>query len=149
MFCCVNPPELADVHPELRAFVLDPWKCGTLFPNEFAISIYLLRGPFSRNAGKSVHLTGLFDTPSSTVLSELSAPPFGFVMEFRPDQSQRRSNILFFANYHYDDCTNLRLEIPVHSCYSPLPGDFREQEEIMQTYISNKLNEILRRQGAL
>lgn len=147
MFCCINPPELADVHPEFRAFVLDQYKGNSLSSKEFAISAYLLRGPYSRNAGKSVHLTGLFDSPAATVLSELSAPPYGFIMHFKPDRNRTLSDILFFQQYAFDDCVDLRIEIPVHNCYTPLPGDFRKQEEVMQTYIENKRKEIIRRQA--
>ncbi len=146
MFLSINPPELADVHPELRAFILNPNKEG-LSTSDFAISVFLLRGPFSRLAGQSVHVSGLSDTPSSRVLSELSAPPFGFLMEFRPGRARPASDLLFFANYTYKDCRDIHLDMLVHSCYTPFPGDFREQEEVILTYINNKIKEMLRKSG--
>lgn len=147
MFCTINPPELADIHQEFRNFVLDQYVNTSLPPSEFALSIYLLRGPFSRNAGMSAHITGLNDVPKATVLSELSAPPFGFLLQLKPGQIRPMSDILSFQKYAYDDCVDLRIEMPVYDCHTPLPGDFRKQEEIMKSYLENKFQEMIRKQA--
>lgn len=139
MFFSVNSPGLSSAHPELRAFVLDKNKQG-ISSSEFGIYLYVLVGSVIRYAG----VTGIIhiNRGITRILSELSAPPFGFVLEFNP-KVEEHCNIVFFANnYKYNQKVDLSLEIPVYESHTPYPADFRTKKEVLEAYIKNKLWEI-------
>ncbi|MBU0708179.1 hypothetical protein KJ596_00300, partial [Patescibacteria group bacterium] len=77
MFCSINSPELAETHPDIRKFILSKQSCG-LDPNKYALLIYLGKGALIRNIGISGMLS--IGKGKTRVISELSTPPFGFVL---------------------------------------------------------------------
>lgn len=138
MFFSINNDALSDVHPELRAIVLSKERKG--IPREkFRIYLYLLRGSISRYAGLSV--IGSIHTGETRILSELAAPPFGYVLEFNPKDAPivEFCDITFLGNdFDFDQRTTLTLEIPTYESNTPFPGDYRGRVKVVEDYIRNK-----------
>jgi hypothetical protein len=137
MFFSVNPPGLSKIHPELVKFVLDKW-CRELSLDKFGFYVFVLRGSILRYIG----ITGILNSDGSTrILSEISAPPFGYVFEIEPKGKANYCDLTSFGNnYKYDDKVTIRIDVPVLEVNSYFPADYRTKWEIMETYIRNKLN---------
>jgi hypothetical protein len=70
----------------------------------------------------------------SHVYSEISFPPFGYILtEDSPPPDRRLVDISFFAQYGYNDWVDISLRLPVLPIYSWLPGDFRSRDEVLAT----------------
>jgi len=136
MFLSVNPPGLSKVHTELRDLVLSKEKKG-LSEKKFGFYIYVLRGTILRYIG----IGGiLFSDKSIRIISEISAPPFGYVLEINPADKSKYCDITFFANqYEYDEKRTISLNIPILENNSIFPVDYRTREQIMYDYIRNQL----------
>lgn len=142
MFFSVNNPDLADVHSDLRDFILAKNEKG-ISNTKYRIYLYVLQGAFARYIG----LCGIIKLKNTgniiRVLSEFSAPPFGYVLEFDPKIQGTYCDITYFANnYNYNKKTTLSLDIPIYECNTVLPTDYRTKQEIMSDYIRNKLYEL-------
>lgn len=145
MFFSINNPNLSVVHPELRSLVLSRGKQG-ISSEKFGIYLYLLLGGITRYVGIASILqlknTGNF----IRVLSEFSAPPFGYVLEINPKSKEEYCDITFFANnFRYDQKVDLSLKMPVYECNTYFPADYRTKKEVINHYIKNKLLELQNR----
>jgi len=136
MFLSVNSPGLPKVHTEFRDLLLSKEKKG-LSEKKFGLYIYILRGAILRYVG----IGGiLFSDKSMRILSEISAPPFGYVLEINPKDKSKYCDITFFANqYEYNEKKTITLNIPILENNSIFPTDYRTREQIMHDYISNQL----------
>lgn len=145
MFFSINSPGLSEAHPELRAFILNKEKKG--FPEEFNLYIYLARGSIARYIGKAAILKGIISGPiGHLVVSELSFPPFGSVLQFDSQKSDYNLGLLkinFFGN-HFScyDKTTVTLEMPVLECNTYFPCDYRTKDQVLEDYILNKMHEL-------
>jgi len=140
MFFSVNTPDLSDVHPHLRALILSKYNRG-IPPDEYGLYVYLLRGSVARLAG----LAGIASLTDghSRVLSELAAPPFGYVLEFDPKSKKDYCDITFFANqFDYNEKRTITLEMPVYESNTAFPADYRTKNQILNDYIRNRLIEL-------
>ncbi|MDP4038859.1 MAG: hypothetical protein Q8P54_02775 [bacterium] len=142
MFFSINNSDIQRIHPELRRFVLSKHVKG-LDDTKFAIFMYALKGNISRYAG--ISFMGSFSIKKPRILSELSAPPFGYVLEFSPNRETIPTDyyeVTFFANkFNYDSRISLPVELPILENNTPLPADYRSKEDILKDYIKNKLDE--------
>jgi len=139
MFFSVNPTGLSKIHPELMKFVLDK-ECRELPLDKFGFYVFVLRGSILRYIG----ITGiLYSDGSNRILSEINAPPFGYVFEIEPKNKTNYCDITSFGNdFNYDDRVTIHLNIPILEVNSYFPADYRTKQEIMETYIRNKLNKL-------
>ena len=136
MFFSINSALLAQVHPELTALVLSKEKRG-ISTRDFGIYIYLLRGSITRYIG----IASLYSTCGNQVrlVSELSAPPFGFVLEIKPKSVAGQCNIAdFLNNYYYRDKTSITLVMPILECNTWCPLDYRTKQQVLEAYLHSK-----------
>jgi len=142
MFFSINNPKFAVVHPELKGFILNVKKEG-LNPKNYGLYIYILKGAIARYVG-SAGILQLRNqaSPVQRILSELAAPPFGFVLEINPKFAQK-NNIIDFANkYKINDETDICFKIPVYESNTEYPLDYRTKQQVLIDYVKNKYNAI-------
>jgi len=139
MFFSINAPEFADVHLDLRALVLSKSRQG-IPPKRYGLYIYLLKGEVARYIG----VAGIASLTKGhhRVLTELAAPPFGYVLEFNPKSKENYCDITSFANvFGCDEKRTMTLNMPVYECNTAFPADFRTKKQILDDYIRNRLLE--------
>lgn len=142
MFFSINSPNLSVVHPELRTLVLNKENQG-ISSKKFGVYLYVLIGAVARYIGIASILQLKNTGNVARVLSELSAPPFGYVLEINPKIKEGYCDITFFANeFRYDQEVDLSLKVPVYECNTYFPADYRTKQEVMNDYIKNKLREL-------
>lgn len=140
MFFSINHDALSTIHPDLKALVLSKNKKG-LPPDRYGLYLYLLRGDLARYIGSAG--IGLFPSGYTRILSELAAPPFGYVLEFDPKEKSNYCDLTFFANsFSFDDKRTITLNVPVYESNTPFPADYRTKQQVVQDYIKNKLFEL-------
>jgi len=142
MFFSINNPDFSRVHSELRALVLNKEKRG-ISKERFDIYSYILVGSLARYIGIASILQSKPTGNIIRILSELSAPPFGYVLEINPKGEDQYCDISYFANeFRYDQKVNLSLKIPVYECNTYFPADYRTKQRVINDYIKNKLREL-------
>lgn len=137
MFFSINSPDLSTIHRDLRAFVLSKEKRG-LPSQQYGFYVYVLRGSISRYIG----MAGILSTRTGAkrILSELSAPPFGYVFEIEPENKRDYCDITFFANdFKYHEKRTITLYIPIYESNTYFPADYRTKKQVMRDYLKNKL----------
>lgn len=131
MFASTNHDSFFDAYPGLRKLVLDKEARG-IDENKFALYMYYMLEGLGRNTGIAVW--GDFALGTSFRASEMSAPPFGFVLEFNPQRDKHgmwgAEITSMFNEFGYNDKTNIGLRMPKFEQNTPLPCDFRIKEEI-------------------
>lgn len=138
MFFSINKPNLSVVHEDLRAFVLNKERRG-LPEDQYGLYLYVLKGSISRYIGTAGILTG----NGIRVISELSAPPFGLVLELEPKDKQGFCDITFFGNqFYYNEKATIKLNVPILDSHSYFPCDYRTRRQILEDRIKNKLAEM-------
>ncbi len=137
MFCSINGPGFADRHPELVDFLL--CKERMYLDPKYSVFAYLnVEGTSLRRAG----LTGIGDvlnTGRFNLISEISHPPFGFVLALAggaPDN--RLVDIGFFARYAYEELATIHMKLPVLATHLWIPGDYRTISEIVEQRIRSE-----------
>ena len=131
MFCSINNPEFAENHPDIRGFILNRSVRG-LDSTSYALLIHIGIGELVRNHGSAGILN--FESGQSRIISELSAPPFGFVLEFNPSEEVQlqSNNIISLTNqFGYDEQGDVHVKIPVRATNTMFPGDYRGKQEIL------------------
>jgi hypothetical protein len=143
MFFSINTPDLSDAHEELREFILSKEKRG-ISEKDFGFYLYILRGIILKRLGIIV-IGNIYSDPfKSRVVSELSTPPFGLVLEFQPKDKSGFCDITFFANeFDYDQKATIKLKIPVYGSNSWFPLDFRSRKQIVEDYIRNRISSMV------
>jgi len=140
MFFSINSVGLSTVHPDLQKFILDKKQKGLEIKN-YGLYLYVLKGNISRYIGIAGMLN--INNHENRLLSELSAPPFGYVLEINPKHGGEYCDIAFFANqFDYNDRKTIRLDIPVYESNTPFPADYRTKQQVMNDYIKSKLDEL-------
>lgn len=115
--------------PELVEFVLN--KDNRYLPSKFRFFIYFNTGDKFRYNGLSAKAD--LNTGSVETLTEISYPPFGYVMTVDsepPDESLLE--ITHFSQYQYDDFKLMDLRPPVLPTATFWPGDYRTKEEVRE-----------------
>ncbi len=111
MFCSLLPNETVDIY-KFREFVLDRNE-KEFANNDFELYMYL-----------SVTKNGIlrFSSPSATCefgnreqffCSEISAPPFGFIMSFNPEKEIKLPSIKNMCSYNIDDEIEFKFSLPL------------------------------------
>ncbi len=73
------------------------------------------------------------ETGRMTHQSEITFPPFGYVMTTGTNlPDERLVEITHFARYSYNDFTVLTLRLPVLPTYIAIPGDYRSKDEVFR-----------------
>jgi hypothetical protein len=133
MFFSANGPGFRGANQELVRFVLN--REHKYINPKVQIFAYYTNSDRSRQAG----ITGVLELDElkmgiarSHVFSEISFPPFGYILaENSPPPDRRLVDISFFAQYGYSDWVDISLRLPVLPIYSWLPGDFRSRDEVL------------------
>jgi len=143
MFFSINTPNLSDAHEELREFVLSKEKRG-ISEKDFGFYLYILRGIILKRLGIIV-IGNIYSDPfKSRVVSELSTPPFGLVLEFQPKEKSGFCDITFFTNeFDYDQKSTIKLKIPVYESNSWFPLDYRTREQMVNDHIKNRIDSMV------
>lgn len=147
MFFSINNPNLSNAHEELQEFVLSKEKRG-LLEKDFGFYIYIMKlGSMLRRMGITV-IGDFYSVPfQKRIVSELSTPPFGLILEFQPKHTNNFSDITYFANeFKYDQKATIKLEMPVCEINTYFPLDCRSRKEIVNDYIKNKIESIMMRE---
>jgi hypothetical protein len=127
MFCSINSPSFAKANPELIPFLLNKEK-KYLNPKYRIFCYYNIEG----NA-RYVGLAAKMDIFSGLkgVLSEISFPPFGYVMTLNTEPpDDRLFEITHFSKYDYNEFAVMNLKLPVLPTHLWYPGDYRTLDEI-------------------
>jgi hypothetical protein len=127
MFFSVNGPQFREKNAELQAFVLD--RDRMYLSPRYRFFVYYLGAGGGRSAGVSGKMD--LERGDISVLSEISFPPFGYVLTFdggppHPDMFE----ISHFARYGYQEFAVTEVRLPVLETHLALPGDYRSLDEI-------------------
>jgi hypothetical protein len=133
MFFSANGPGFRAANQELVRFVLN--RDHKYIDPKIRIFAYYTNSGRSRQAG----ITGMLELDElnmgvarSHVFSEISFPPFGYILAANsPPPDRRLVDISFFAQFGYNDWVDISLRLPVLPIYSWLPGDFRSRNEVL------------------
>ena len=128
MFFAINSPGFREAHPDLVRFVLDRQRSG--LPPKYRFYFYLTVSP----RGRYVGVAGRYDMRRGEihVLSELSFPPFGYVLTFdSPTPEDELFEITHFAAYGYDERVDQWLRPRVLPVDSAFPVDYRTRDQIL------------------
>jgi hypothetical protein len=129
MFFSANGVAFARRQPDLVRFVLGPEQRG-LHP-DIQVFAFLTTGGRARQCGVSA--LGRFDRGDAVILSEVTFPPFGFVLCLgSPAPDARLIDITFFAKCGYHEARDVFLRLPVLPVYSHYPGDYRSREAVLE-----------------
>jgi hypothetical protein len=133
MFFSVNDVAFRNCHmaevrragPELAQVVLSRDRRCTLPP--FRFFVYFTTSAPMRSIGWALKVSD----GSTTNLSEITFPPFGYVMTADGDPPHRdMEEITSFGLFGYDDFKMVHLRLPVLPVASPFPGDYRTEAEV-------------------
>jgi hypothetical protein len=127
MFFSVNGPRFREKQPWLEHFVLD--RESQALPDKYRIYAYFKGAGPLRSSGVAGWLRA--DSGQMLALSEISFPPYGYVLCFddvRPHPDLY--DITFFRRFRYGQFGVVNLRLPVLPTHLPLPGDYRSKEEI-------------------
>lgn len=73
------------------------------------------------------------DEGKTTLISEITFPPFGYVLTIESEIPDRRLfDISSFARYRYNDCKVLEMKPVVLDTPTFVPGDYRTPKEVMR-----------------
>ena len=139
MFFSACQEGLYKKEPDLVRFVLN--KENSQFPSHFKIFAYY-NDPAKSTASRQAGWTNLLELgfPGVRVFSEISFPPFGFILSVdTPEVDRRLVDITYFKEFAYLDYDVMYLKLPALPVCSPFPGDFRSQEEIKATFDARAL----------
>jgi len=129
MFLAVNRPGFSKANPGLASFVLD--KANNQLPQRYRVHCYYNIIGMLRNIGLSAGLT--LTTGKSIIMSEVSFPPFGYLLTIDSDKpDERLVDISGFSNYRYDSRIVIQLRLAVLPTHLLYPGDYRSREEILR-----------------
>lgn len=131
MFFSVNSSSYSSFHPGLKDFVLFKNK-KYIDPYRYKIQIFIHIGDMARHVG----VAGVIDLAKQTthVFTEISWPPFGYIISFDSKTPQNYCDITYFANHFtLEEKRNIVLKIPVLESNTGLPGDHRSKQDILKT----------------
>jgi hypothetical protein len=132
MFFSVNGPGFAKANPELVEFVLN--KNRVYLPPKYRFYVYFNRGgPTDSLRYLGIMAKVYLGAGKPMVLSEISFPPFGYVMTLDSEPpDDRLFEITHFSRYRYDDFKVLEMRPVVLDTPTLVPGDYRTPEEVVR-----------------
>lgn len=138
MFFSVNGEKFRTKHPDLVRFVLN--REEKYLPPQYRVYVYFNVVGQYRHIGVSG--TGNFTSSEFRLTSEVTFPPFGYLLTIdstTPDA--RLFDITGFRHYNYGEFAVLNLRLPVLETHLPLPGDYRTLAEIETDMQANREDE--------
>lgn len=131
MFASVNHASFFDAQPALRKLVLDEHAFG-IDLEKYALFMYLYEGGMGRQSG----ISGLMRTDGTSIIStELTTMPFGFVLVLDPQREKIPPYGVEITRMLNDNrpgkVGDIFFELPIFAQNSPMPLDFRTQDEIL------------------
>jgi hypothetical protein len=140
----ISGPAFQKHQPDLVRFVLN--KESRDFPNHIRIYAFYTFSNRMRMAGVSGVIRGLGTSHSSThVFSEITFPPFGFVLAFadQPPPEAGFCEIAGFSQFRYMDWRGgISMKLPLMPIYTGFPGDYRTREKTLADFAENKRLEL-------
>jgi hypothetical protein len=133
MFFSINGPSFQQHQPDLVRFVLN--RETRIFPSHIRVYAFYTFSDRSRAAGVTGVLRG-FGSSNSTVhvFSEVTFPPFGFVMTMKnsPPPEAGFCEISSFSRFEYQDWRGgVSMKLPVMPIYTAFPGDYRTRDQTL------------------
>ena len=127
MFFSACGPGFRDRAEELVEFVLNRER--RYLPPKYGFYVYYnIEGTLRFS---SIVATMEIFKGQSCVFSEISFPPFGYVMTLdSPPPDPRLYSISHFAKYDYDEFRAFELQLPVLPTFLWMPGDYRTKDQI-------------------
>lgn len=137
LFFSINNTNLSENHQLLRDFVLI--KNNRTFDEYFKIYLYISKGETRRCMGFGAVIKNL-GKPDAIIrgVSELTIPPFGFVLEKEPKDEDILFDITNFVRYNYEKKVDLELELPILEVNNVLFLDYRTKDEILAQIKKNE-----------
>jgi len=133
MFFSANGPGFAERHPDLVDFVLSKDR-KYIQPDVRLYAFYSL-SRLCRQAGTQMILRLAHGT---YIFSEITFPPFGYVMFLGcGPHDDRLYDISFFDEFGYHEKKSLDIRLPGLPVVSPYPGDYRTPKELQETIKEN------------
>ncbi len=130
MFCSACPPGFAAKHPDLVRYLLN--RTSREFPPGIQVWASLFDTRNSR-ATRQSGISGRLDLDAGTsIYSEISFPPFNFVMTLdgsRPPDT-RLANIDFMHEFEYSEHAEVTLSLYNLSVNTYFPGDYRTLDQL-------------------
>lgn len=134
MMFSVNNEHFHERHPTLVKFVLD--REARYLPPKYRFFVYYTVQGTNRALGTSGLLN--VETGRSSIFSEISFPPFGYVMTLDSQPPDHRLlEITHFSRYDYHEMIVAPLHLPVLPTHMGFPGDYRTLAEIDRDYAIN------------
>lgn len=134
MFFSVNGDEFRIKNEELVRFVLNR-EARYLSPN-YRFFIYYNLSKNLRSSGIVGNLD--INTSKITILSEISYPPFGYLMLLDSEPPDKRLiEITHFSRFDYSDFRMMQLKLPVLPTHTVFPGDYREIKQILNEALAD------------
>jgi hypothetical protein len=137
MFFSINPDEFrnAPTGAELVRLLINREEKG-LPPGVRLYAYYNTGGQLRYNSIASLMK---FDRGMAHVFTELTFPPFGYVMTLESEPPDRRLfDISHFAYFDLEDERTLHLDLPSLPTHLPLSGDYRTLEEIGRGVVKDR-----------
>lgn len=128
MFLAINDLWFSETHKEISQFVLDPK--STELPDKYKVYMYLTKGPHFRHSPVTWSGSLVTGNINITMLSEVSFPPYGYVLTIDSTVNKPLAEITNFSKAPSDLRTTLNCSIPRHDVNILLPIDFRSKDEI-------------------
>jgi len=126
MLLALNSIKFREKHSDLADFVLD--KKATGLPDGYQFHLMFYVGPFMRYSGAST--IGNTETGTVQLVTELAVPPFCYVLTMSDDICLSYGSINHYADFAYEEETELAVKMPVHVGNTPYPLDFRTASEV-------------------
>jgi hypothetical protein len=140
MFFSVNGSAFRRRHTDLVRFVLN--RESNIFPDDARVYAFYTFSDRSRASGVAGVVRGFGSARSSVhVFSEITFPPFGFVMTHgnHPPPAYHFSEISGFAKFHYSDWRcGITMRLPLMPIYTAFPGDYRNRAQTLRDFEENK-----------
>jgi len=129
MFFSINNPDLCVAKKDLAELVQNP-NSNAVGSGKYTLVPYVNTGKLIRNLGITTSLN--IYNGQIRVISELSALPFGFTLEFDSKEAESINIIDWINTFNYNDQVDLELVIPVYEANTTYPADFRTKQEIQR-----------------
>ena len=77
-------------------------------------------------------------------VSEITTFPIGMILYFdpKPNMKYKGTDITVFADYQYDTCCDIEMQIPMYEKHTLFPLDYRSKNKIIECR-NNRQNNIL------
>ena len=130
MFCSINGTRFREKYPSVERFVMD--RDAKLLPPELRVYAFYAIGPVSRSVGVAGTMRGFVEgTPSTRIFSELTYPPFGYVLSYNsPPPDDQFLDITYFSRFNYVEVRKDYLRFPVRPVFTYFPGDYRAPDKV-------------------